>query len=289
MVAPTSQASPLSMRAYASARLTFPTRTDLISVPVRTMPASNESSIEYSWRALRFWATVFSSPMASSWVRCGLAVTRLADRRQDGGSNNPTAGIYGRWAPVRTEAGLGRNRGPVIGSDVPLGRHASSMPRDARMPAPKDRHSILRSIAPPAGGRSLEPGSERGGAAHRQIRHCTSPPFVLGHIIGRRARGATDPYGRLCSAGAWCRAGAAGAAGARGRSRSRGGAGPDRRCRLGREAQLSQTGVQNRVGPGPDVAQVDRHVRHETLALDPNHVRGELAGDRQVNTAKVVG
>src|ERR1035437_958443 len=111
MVAPTSQASPLSMRADASARLTFPTRTDLISVPVRTMPASNESSIEYSWRALRFWATVFSSPMASSWVRCGLAVTRLADRRQDGGSNNPTAGIYGRWAPVRTEAGLGRNRG----------------------------------------------------------------------------------------------------------------------------------------------------------------------------------
>ena len=66
MFAPTSQASPFSMRAYDSARLTLPARTDLISVPVRAMPASNESSIEYSWRALRFWATVFSSPTSGS-------------------------------------------------------------------------------------------------------------------------------------------------------------------------------------------------------------------------------
>src|ERR1035437_8349 len=114
MVAPTSQASPLSMRAYASARLTLPARIDLISVPVRTMPASNESSIEYSWRALRFWATVFSSPMAVSCVWLGAAATRLADGRLD------------------------------VGPDPGASASASANAGDARMPAPKGRHSVLR-------------------------------------------------------------------------------------------------------------------------------------------------
>src|ERR1035437_10026913 len=51
------------------------------------------------------------------------------------------------------------------------------------MPAPKDRHPACVNHHP-RDGRSLEAGSSRGGAGHRQIRHCTSPPFVLGHRTG---------------------------------------------------------------------------------------------------------
>src|SRR5689334_7855153 len=63
MSAPISHASPFSMRAYAFEMLTLPARTDLISVPVSTRPASNVSSIVNSWRALRLRATVESSRM----------------------------------------------------------------------------------------------------------------------------------------------------------------------------------------------------------------------------------
>src|SRR5207237_1113844 len=59
--APTSHASPCSMRAYASERVAFPARSDLISVPVRTMPASTVSSMVKSWRDLRWSATVISA------------------------------------------------------------------------------------------------------------------------------------------------------------------------------------------------------------------------------------
>ena len=44
----------------------MPARIDLISVPVRTMPASNVSSIVNSWRALRLRATVSSSRIGHS-------------------------------------------------------------------------------------------------------------------------------------------------------------------------------------------------------------------------------
>jgi hypothetical protein len=46
---------------------------DLISVPDSTMPASIESSIEYSWRARRFRAIVFSGMGRGSW-RSGVSL-----------------------------------------------------------------------------------------------------------------------------------------------------------------------------------------------------------------------
>src|SRR5919197_643955 len=70
MWAPISHASSCSRRAYASARLTLPARMDLISVPVRTSPASKVSSIVKSCRARRLRATVCSSPtVACSFER----------------------------------------------------------------------------------------------------------------------------------------------------------------------------------------------------------------------------
>src|ERR1035437_1662856 len=48
------------------------------------MPASNESSIEYSWRALRFWATVFSSPISALQIVLRSMDTRLADEGPTG-------------------------------------------------------------------------------------------------------------------------------------------------------------------------------------------------------------
>ena len=60
MWAPTSQASPRSIRAKASARLILPALIDLISVPDSATPASIVSSIENSWRARRLTAIVFS-------------------------------------------------------------------------------------------------------------------------------------------------------------------------------------------------------------------------------------
>src|ERR671934_166352 len=70
MWAPISHASSCSTRAYASARLTLPARMDLISVPVRTSPASKVSSIVKSCRARRLRATVCSSPtVACSFER----------------------------------------------------------------------------------------------------------------------------------------------------------------------------------------------------------------------------
>ena len=61
----------------------MPARSDLISVPVRTMPASNVSSIVKSWRALRLRATVVSSPMGGS--SCGTGPRR---RRGQAGRTN---------------------------------------------------------------------------------------------------------------------------------------------------------------------------------------------------------
>ena len=58
--------------------LTLPARIDLISVPVRTMPASNVSSIVNSWRALRLRATVCSSRIGvapSEWAAGSMALS----------------------------------------------------------------------------------------------------------------------------------------------------------------------------------------------------------------------
>ena len=59
-------------------------RMDLISVPYRTMPASNVSSIVKSWRALRLRATVCSSRMSvssGSWARSTGRRPRAHERR----------------------------------------------------------------------------------------------------------------------------------------------------------------------------------------------------------------
>ena len=63
--------------------LTLPARIDLISVPVRAIPASNVSSIENSWRAFRLRATVESSDEGME-VASSLAVRpcRIAHERR---------------------------------------------------------------------------------------------------------------------------------------------------------------------------------------------------------------
>src|SRR4051794_35258600 len=95
MCAPTSQASPCSIRAYASERFAFPARSDLISVPVRTMPASNVSSMVKSWRALRLRATVCSSRigrlLAGPWWSFGGPRPR-GHRTEDSHERRPDAG-----------------------------------------------------------------------------------------------------------------------------------------------------------------------------------------------------
>src|SRR6185295_8430102 len=75
-------------------RLALPARSDLISVPVRTMPASNVSSIVKSWRALRLSATVVSSAIGGLLGRVGGLVVRA--RR---------LGPVRSWRPGRTNAG----------------------------------------------------------------------------------------------------------------------------------------------------------------------------------------
>src|SRR3954452_19658492 len=95
MCAPTSHASPCSIRAYASERFAFPARSDLISVPVRTMPASNVSSMVKSWRALRLRATVCSSRigrlLAGPWWSFGGPRPR-GHRTEDSHERRPDAG-----------------------------------------------------------------------------------------------------------------------------------------------------------------------------------------------------
>jgi hypothetical protein len=60
--------------------LTLPARIDLISVPVRTRPASTVSSIVNSCRAFRFSATVCSGISNSS--ERGMGSDRIADHRE---------------------------------------------------------------------------------------------------------------------------------------------------------------------------------------------------------------
>src|SRR5688572_24277673 len=62
--------------------LALPARIDLISVPVRTMPASKVSSIVNSCRARRLRATVESSRMGGAPVGLSGGVAGLADAHE---------------------------------------------------------------------------------------------------------------------------------------------------------------------------------------------------------------
>ena len=54
MCRPRTQSSPSRMTAYDSRRLARPSRNDLTSVPVSTMPVSSVSSMKKSWNAFLF-------------------------------------------------------------------------------------------------------------------------------------------------------------------------------------------------------------------------------------------
>ena len=64
-------------------------RMDLISVPYRTMPASNVSSIVKSWRALRLRATVCSSRMSVSSGFVGASFEANGPGRTNAGPGGP--------------------------------------------------------------------------------------------------------------------------------------------------------------------------------------------------------
>src|SRR5690606_34030171 len=77
MCIPYSHASPPSMRAKDSARLTLPARTDLTSGPVRARPASQVSSTWYSCSAFLFRAMTFRpSPRCSFAARESFSMHR---------------------------------------------------------------------------------------------------------------------------------------------------------------------------------------------------------------------
>src|SRR6266566_6579387 len=158
MWAPISQASSRSIRAYELASWTLPARIDLISVPVRTRPASNVSSMLNSCRARRLSATVSSgiAPSCPIWVVC--------DRRGWVSMRRPVR------APERAHLKV-RERGAQAST------RAWPSTRDSRAQKRRSYSDRRFKLSHPQGVR-LDGHLLRGGAATRTVDHCTSPPFV---------------------------------------------------------------------------------------------------------------
>src|SRR3954469_12162112 len=93
MYTSSSQASPSWTRANPSCRLIFPSRSDLISVPVSETPASKVSRMKYSKRAFRFWAMSLNSDLSTmhyttlSWADQHEFAGRFGNEQSLGGVN----------------------------------------------------------------------------------------------------------------------------------------------------------------------------------------------------------